>query len=212
MAFLGHHHGAEIQELRGVAAVDLGYLADEVVQLGDLASDPDYQQGLGFYETARDALDAAREPEQFVAVCRALGTGRYGMARARARRDWTPEPPTAQPCFFDPAHGPAAQLMVWTPDGLDPRTVPVCAGDAEALAAGVEPDPRQVLCGDDVVAFWSAPDHFAYWFQGYFGNGEACYPVRLLAGLPLGRCFAEPAEDDEVFTAVEIFRRGPTGH
>lgn len=207
MPLFGRH---EVDELRGATAIDLGYLADEVVELGELGSDGDYQQGVSFYERARDALDAAREPKDFVAVCRSLGNGRYGMARARARRDWTPEPPTAQPCLFDPSHGPASQLMVWTPDGLDARTVPVCAADAASLADGVQPDPREVRTGERTVPFWSAPDHFAYWFQGYFGNGEACYPVRVLAGLPLGRCFAEPAEDDEVVTAAEIFRRGPT--
>lgn len=206
MPLFGHR---EVDDLRAATSIDLGYLADEVVQLGDLAADRDYVQGVSFYETARDALDAARSPDAFVAVCRALGNGRFGMARARARRDWSAAPQSAQPCLFDPSHGPAAQLIVWTPAGLDGRTVPVCAGCAASLEAGVEPDPREVASGDEAMPYWSAPGHFAYWFQGYFGNGEACYPVRILAGLPLGSRFAEPSDDDEVLTAEEIFRRGP---
>jgi hypothetical protein len=207
MSFLEHD---AVDDLRAAASIDLGYLADEVVDLGELAADPDYVQSVAFYEAARDALDAAERPEDFVAVCRALGSGRYGMALARARRDSTREPPTAQPCFFDPGHGTARQLIAWTPPDLDPRTVPVCAVDAELVAAGEQPEPRRVRVGEGTAAFWSAPEHFSNWFQGYFGNGEACYPVRMLDGFPLGRCFVEPVRQRDVVTADEIFRRYPT--
>ena len=42
------------------------------------------------------------------------------------------------------------------------------------------------------MPFLRAPGHFAYRFQGYFGRGDGCLPVRMLDGLPLGRRFAEP--------------------
>ena len=70
--------------------------------------------------------------------------------------------------------------------------MPVCESDAAVVLADVQPDPREVLADGDAVPFWRAPGHFAFWFQGYFGRGDGCLPVRMLAGLPLGGRFAEP--------------------
>jgi len=61
--------------------------------------------------------------------------------------------------------------------------------------------------GQDAFTFWQGPDHFAYWFQGHYGAGEGCIPVRMLDGFPLGSCLAESSEDD-VTTAQELFGRG----
>jgi hypothetical protein len=184
--------GHALDDLRAATAIDLGYLADEVVALSEATDDPRYAEGVAAYEEARDALDRMREPEDAIGVCRAIGRGRLAMAHIRARREGAPLPATEQPCFFDPGHGPATQVVVWTPPGLDGRPVPVCEQDAAFVLADVQPDPREVVAGGDAVPFWRAPGHFAFWFQGYFGHGDGCLPVRMLAGLPLGGRFAEP--------------------
>jgi hypothetical protein len=198
-------HGGDVKDLRAAAAIDLGYLADEVSELADESDRPEYAAGLEAYERARDALDAAADPAAFVPVCRAISDGRYAMARLRARLEHRSQPTIETPCFFDPGHGSAVSLVAWTPPGLEPRTVPVCADDAAIVQADEQPEPRIVVTGDAAVPFWEAPAHFAYWFQGHFGAGEDCIPVRMLEGFPLAARFAEPGDDDGVITAEDLF-------
>jgi hypothetical protein len=200
--FFRHH---DLDDLRAAASIDLGFLADEVTALASLEGDPDYAAGLAAYEAARDELDAAQSPESFVAISSRIADGRFHMASAQARAEMGEPPQSATPCLFDPSHGPHDHFVAWTPTRKDPRPVPACAGCAAAVESGDEPEPRVVAHGRDAGPYWSAPAHFAYWFQGYFGRTSECYPVRLLDGFPLADQFAEPRADDEVITSEEVF-------
>lgn len=207
-------HHAALDDLRGVLAIDLGYLADEVTRLADSAAldQPAYDAGVAAYERARDGLDALDEPSAVPAICRQVFAGRRSMARIQARLDGVTPPDGPQPCFFDPGHGIGVQLVAWTPDGgLEARTVPVCAADFATIEAGEQPAPRVVAVGDgEAMPFWSAPRLFAYWFQGYFGSGDGCIPVQMLEGFPLDCRFAPPGPDPSVIEAEQVFRRAPT--
>lgn len=47
-----------------------------------------------------------------------------------------PMPYSAPPaCFFDPAHGYAAEMVAWQPPRGVPRPIPVCPGCRQVLAA-----------------------------------------------------------------------------
>ncbi|MEU5264677.1 hypothetical protein [Amycolatopsis sp. NPDC021455] len=75
---------------------------------------------------------------------------------------WNPQPPTAAPlappvtgtpmpyaapaaCFFDPAHGYAAEMVVWQPPRGVPRPIPVCSNCRQVLIteAGQQTTPRR---------------------------------------------------------------------
>ena len=125
-------------------------------------------------------LTPPRTREDFAAVTAAIGRGRYQLSAVRACLDCTSTPEQKQPCFFDPAHGPAERLIAWTPPDRDPRTVPVCEADAELVEADEQPTPRNVVVGDDVIPYWDAPDYFVSWFSGYFESVDGCAPEDLL--------------------------------
>jgi hypothetical protein len=200
-------HGHQIDDLHAAADIDLGYLADDVVELQAYADDPDYAAGVAVYEGVRDQLAGIDEVKAFVPLFAKIAEGRFLMERVRAHAEHRPRPQSPTPCLFDPSHGPADHFVAWTPDGKEPRTVPACASDAALVEGGEQPEPRLVVHDKEAIPFWSAPKHFAYWFQGYFGSADECYPVRLLDGFPLGEAFAEPSSDDGVITADELFTR-----
>lgn len=199
--------------VRAATTNDLGALADELVDLTDAvdgSGNPRAQvlldEAITTFQRAEAGFDAAQHTEDFTAVTADIGRGRYQLSAVRACLDRTSAPEQKQPCFFDPAHGPAERLVAWTPPGGDPRTVPVCASDAELVEADGQPAPRKVVVGDDVVPYWDAPDYFVPWFSGYFDSVEGCAPEDLLAGFPLGAAFANDPrpEEDLVVTREEL--------
>jgi hypothetical protein len=116
----------------------------------------------------------------------------------RSGRSTTARPPRLR-------HGPAVRLIVWTPPNGDPRAVPVCAYDAELIEADVQPEPRKVAVGEELIPYWEAPLYVVSWFSGYFESVRGCAAADLLAGMPLGEGFIEPIEsDDRVVTRQEI--------
>ena len=210
LPFSGRH--AEV--VRDATRIDLGALSDDLVAAtSELELSPQEEaasyldQAVEAFEQAEHSFDQADEPDDFADVTAAIGRSRHLLACARARANHKPAPDEAQPCFFDPSHGPAARLIVWTPpDGQDPRTVPVCGADGELLEADIQPEPRRVAVGDEVVPYWDAPSYFVPWFSGYFESVRGCAASDLLAGLPLGEAFQgdSSADDDLVFTRQEI--------
>jgi hypothetical protein len=199
------HGGHELEDLRAAVEIDLGYLADEVVALQELDGSEDYPAGAEIFEGVQQALDDVRAPADIGPICTKIAEGRLLMARARAHAEHRPRPSSATPCFFDPGHGPADHFVAWTPKDKEPRTVPACGADAAVVEQGLDPEPRLVTHDSHAIAFWAAPNHFAYWFQGYFGHTGECFPVRLLEGFPLAGEFAEPSSDDGVITSDEVF-------
>jgi hypothetical protein len=200
--------------VRAATTNDLGALADELVELTeavDRSADARAQalldKAIATFQRAEGGFDAAEHAEDFAAVTAEIGRGRYQLSAVRACLNRAAVPEQMQPCFFDPAHGPAERFVAWTPQNGDPRTVPVCAGDAELVEADGQPAPRNVVVGDDVIPYWDAPDYFVPWFSGYFESVEGCAPEDLLAGFPLGEAFAqEPRreERDLVVTREEL--------
>lgn len=199
--------------VRAATTNDLGALADELVDLTeavDRSGDPRahvlLDEATASFQRAEGGFDAAEHADDFAAVTAEIGRGRYRLSAVRACLNRTSAPEQKQPCFFDPAHGPAERLVAWTPPGRDPRTVPVCPADADLVEADGQPMPRNVVVGDDVIPYWDAPEYFVPWFSGYFESVDGCAPQDLLAGFPLGEAFAEDprAEEDLVVTREEL--------
>jgi hypothetical protein len=202
--------------VRAATTNDLGALADELVDVMEAVdrSDDDRPRALldeatASFQRAEQAFDAAERAEDFARVTAEIGRGRYRLAAARARLNRSSAPEQNQPCFFDPAHGPAERFIAWTPPNGDPRTVPVCANDADLVEADVQPSPRNVVVGEDVIPYLDAPDYFVPWFSGYFESVFGCASEDLLAGFPLGAAFADDSVTDEdmVVTRRELRER-----
>jgi hypothetical protein len=116
-------------------------------------------EATALFTRAEAGVDGVEHVDDFASVTAEIGRGRYQLLAVRALLDHTSPPEQMQPCFFDPAHGPAERLVAWTPPNGDPRTVPVCAADAELVEADGQPSPRNVFVGD-VIPYWDAPDYF----------------------------------------------------
>jgi hypothetical protein len=130
----------------------------------------DYQRALDSYETAKSLLVASESATDVTAVTRALAQGRHAHACVLAARDGAPRPVRHEPCFFDPAHGPAAHDVEWAPPGGVPRSVPVCFRDHERLTAGEQPDVRTVRLGNRRVAWFASGPLYAAWAQGWYAD------------------------------------------
>ncbi|MGH8965181.1 MAG: hypothetical protein ACRDXB_07600, partial [Actinomycetes bacterium] len=107
----------------------------------------DYQRALDSYESAKESLQQAAEPDDIKHVTEALEDGRYAAACVLARKNGDRLPVRRPPCFFNPAHGPSTTDVEWAPSAGVPRQVPVCAADADRVAQGAEPDIRTVPQG-----------------------------------------------------------------
>ena len=186
---------AHFDDARRTAAEDLGALAEAIFEL-DVPVEPpeaheEYLQALDAFKTAEGKLDAANHQEDLAAVTASIGEGLYRMGCVLALREGKPIPKRLPPCLFDPRHGPAIELIVWTPVGGDPRTVPSCARDADLLERDLQPSPRMVIVHHREVPFWDTGREFAGWFSGYFAPADVCDPAKILQGLPLGEALRE---------------------
>jgi uncharacterized membrane protein YgcG len=151
----------------------------------DEATRQDYQRALDCYEDAKTAIAGLQSADQIRQVTSVLEDGRYAVACVRARVGGQPLPQRRPPCFFNPSHGPSTQDVSWTPPGAVPRDIPVCAADADRLAAGAEPDIRTVMVGPSRVPYWQGGPAYAPWVQGYYGNPafSAMLPAFMLGTL-----------------------------
>ena len=179
---------AEFAEVRQAADQDVTALGEELTALDvPPATAPDattdYQAALDAYDRAKSALAVAQRPEQLAAVTNALEDGRWRLACVRARLAGKPLPERRPPCFFNPRHGPSVTDVEWSPPGGVPRTVPVCAADADALAHGHDPDTRLVQAGGRTMPWWSAPAYYGPYAGGFFGGwGGGSFLGGLLVG------------------------------
>lgn len=167
-----------MEELRRFARDDLVALGDDVRAIdvdvdmpgADPAAKRDLALALERYDQAERGFDAARRPEDFEPVTRALEEGRWAAASARARIEGREPPERRPPCFFDPRHGPSTRDVLWAPDGGEPRPVPACEADALRVEEGRDPAAREVVVGGRSMPYWNAPGYYGGWAGGYFGG------------------------------------------
>ena len=137
----------------------------------------DYQRALASYETAKERLRTATEPDHIKAVTTALEDGRYAMACVLARENGDPLPIRRAPCFFNPQHGPSVLDVEWAPPGGEPRPVPVCLADDDRLRQGAEPDIRTVQKGYETVPYWRGGVGYQPYAMGYYGAYASVMPT-----------------------------------
>ena len=127
-------------------------------------------------------------PEDISAVTRTLEDGRYAQACVLARQADEPLPQRRPPCFFNPAHGPAQTDIEWAPPGGVRREVPVCLADAERVAAGAEPDTRQVRKGNEMVPWYQGGPAYGAYADGYYGSYamNGLFPGFLIGSMMAG--------------------------
>lgn len=183
---------AELAPVRQLTFEDVTALGVELQDLDadlagrelDAGARSDYQRALDAYESAKTAADAMTRPDEVRHVTEILGDGRYAVACVRARVAGEPLPTRRAPCFFDPRHGQSVTDVSWAPAGGAPRDVPACALDAERVAAGAEPDVRQVMVGSRRMPYWQGGRAYQPYAAGYYGGFG---PMDLMfAGLLFG--------------------------
>ncbi len=174
----------------------------------DEATRADYQRALDAYEDAKGALVRSATAQDVTGVTRTLADGRFSHACVLAAQSGTGRPQRRDPCFFDPAHGPASRDVEWAPPGGVAREIPVCFRDAERLACGDQPEVRLVRLGDRRVAWYASGPLYAAWAGGWYaelvreGRIEAerltmAYAGGILAGpggvqLPMAAAWTDP--------------------
>jgi hypothetical protein len=166
------------RHVRRAADEDVTRFGEELVQLHvdtlttplDEGSREDYQRALDAYEQAKARLATAESATEVSEVTRVLARGRWSHACVLAVRDGAPRPVRHEPCFFDPAHGPADHDVEWAPPGGVPRVVPVCFRDLERLTTGEQPEVRLVRLGNRRVAWFASGPLYAAWAQGWYGD------------------------------------------
>jgi type II secretory pathway pseudopilin PulG len=169
---------ADLAAVKRTADEDVTRYGEEVTRLDtavighdlDDAGRQDYQRALDCYEQAKGAVDAVQSPDEIRHVTEVLEDGRYAVACVKARIAGEALPQRRPPCFFNPAHGPSTTDIEWAPPGGQQRDVPVCAADAERVAAGADPDIRTVMNGPQRVPYWQGGPAYSPWAQGYFGS------------------------------------------
>ena len=143
----------------------------------------DYQRALDAYDNAKTSLDAVTRPEEIKHVTEILEDGRYAIACVKARVAGEPLPAKRPPCFFNPAHGPSSQNVIWAPPGGVARDVPACPADAERVLAGADPYIRTVQRGAQRVPYWEGGPAYAPWAQGYYNRWSGS---DMLTGMLVG--------------------------
>ena len=174
---LERRRAADLAAVRTVADEDVTRFGEELQRLDvemlvtplDEPMRQDYQRALDCYESAKDILQKATEPDHIKHVTEALEDGKYAAACVLARKDGLPLPVRRPPCFFNPAHGPSTTDIEWAPSAGIPRQVPVCAADADRVQQGAEPDIRTVQQYFRRVPYWQAGPAYSPWAAGYFG-------------------------------------------
>ena len=115
-----------------------------------------------------------------------VGACTAALAAAARELAGAPPPEAAPPCLLDPTHGVSSTTVSWTPSGGRARPVPVCAADAERIAAGDRPEVRMVVTEGVTGPYFDAHGQFVHWLLGYYAGFDPYLTARLLAGTPIG--------------------------
>ncbi|NLE98903.1 MAG: hypothetical protein GX596_13085 [Propionibacterium sp.] len=129
----------------------------------------DYTRALDAYDGAKVQLDRTQFVDDLKRVAEILEEGRFSVATVKARVNDQPLPEHRSPCFFDPAHGPSVEDIMWAPQGGTPRKVPACAADAQRVRLGNDPSIRMVGQPGQMVPYWDNQAYAPY-AQGYYGR------------------------------------------
>lgn len=140
----------------------------------------DYTRALDAYDGAKTQLERTRYAEDLKRVAEILEDGRFAVATVKARVNGRPLPEHRPPCFFDPAHGPSSEDIMWAPQGGAARKVPACAADAQRVRLGNDPSIRMVGYGTQMVPYWDNQAYAPY-AQGYYGRYGMDPAIRGLA-------------------------------
>jgi MYXO-CTERM domain-containing protein len=172
----------QFAQVRGAADEDVTSLGEAVTGLNlDInTAQPEarqyYEQALGAYDHAKQALAVARRPEDLRGVSAALEEGRWALAATTASAAGRAIPERRPPCFFNPQHGPSVADVEYSPDGGAPRMVPVCGADLDRVQRGLQPDVRQLAVGGQMVPYYNAGAMYAPWAGGYYGGFGGLMP------------------------------------
>jgi hypothetical protein len=188
----------QMADLKQSVEEDVVRLGEDITALDLNVTDPklnpetreDYTKALDSYDSAKAAQESAQRPQDIENVTKALEDGRYYMTACRARLAGDPVPERRAPCFFNPQHGPSVQDVTWAPLGGQPRSVPACAGDAERVLRGEDPESRLVSVGGHRRPYWEAGPAYGPYAGGYYsGFGGMDMLSGILIGTALGSMF-----------------------
>ncbi len=163
-------YGTELRDL------DLDVVGREL----DAAANDDYTRALDAYDGAKATLDRAQSAQDLTRVAQILEEGRFSVASVKARVHGQPLPQRRPPCFFDPAHGPSVEDVIWAPAGGAARKVPACARDAQRVKLGADPSIRMVGFGGQMQPYWENQAYVPY-AQGYYSRYGMDPTMRSLA-------------------------------
>ena len=181
---------------------------EDVTQLGQqIAATPvpeslepeaahDFDEALGAYERAKDALEVAQHPDDLQWVTRSLDDGRFALATLAARREGTPLPSRRPACFFDQRHGLSVADAQWAPPGGALRDVPVCAACQARIADGQDPQARLVPTPDGERPYYDAGPEYAPWARGWYAASGMYLMNNMLLGTLLLNALYMPAGYD----------------
>jgi hypothetical protein len=159
--------------VRRVAEEDVTQLGQQIADTpvaSDLPADgrQDFEDALGAYERAKDALQSAQHPDDLQWVTRSIDDGRFALARLDARRTGAPLPSRKPPCFFDQRHGISVEERLWAPPNGADRDVPVCAACAARIDDGQDPAVRMVDTPTGSRPYYDAGAEYGPWARGYY--------------------------------------------
>ena len=182
-------------------AAQIGDLDDEM-QIADertAAAKQHYDVAVLSYGEARDILEAPAQTEATLeTAAAALEKGLRAARRTRAVLDGRPpeeadqEPLLEGMCSFDPKHGKATtSVTITTPSGQKAE-LPACAQCAADMAAGTQPQFREVEQQGRMVPYWQTGGMG----HGRGGGGVGQVLGGALAGMILGGMFGGGGQAD----------------
>ena len=166
--------GTELRDL------DLDVVGREL----DADAHADYTRALDAYDGAKATLERVQFVDDLKRVAEILEEGRFSVACVKARVNGDPLPERRPPCFFDPAHGPSVEDVMWAPAGGAPRKVPACARDAQRVSLGADPSIRMVNYQGQMLPYWEN-QAFVPYAQGYYGRYDMDPTMRSIASSAL---------------------------
>jgi hypothetical protein len=178
------------QAVRRVAEEDVTQLGQQIAETPVPASlDPeaarDFDDALGSYERAKEALEVSAHPDDLQWVSKSLDDGRFALAKLDARREGRELPSRRPPCFFDQRHGLSISDAQWAPAGGALRDVPVCAACAARIADGLDPEARLVPTAAGDRPYYDAGPEYAPWARGWYAGSGAYMMSNVLMGTML---------------------------
>ena len=176
--------------VRRVAEEDVTQLGQQIAQTPvpeslEPEAAQDFDEALGAYERAKEALDVSTHPDDLQWVSRSLDDGRFALAKLAARREGRELPSRRPPCFFDQRHGLSVADAQWAPPGGAPRDVPVCAACDARIKDGLDPQARLVPTASGDRPYYDAGPEYAPWARGWYAASGMYVMSNIMLGTML---------------------------